>query len=99
MSKTRTLLTIVTEKTIEKKICKDLETLGATGYTVIDARGKGTRGARAGEWDFDRNIHIEALCSEIIARKIEQHMQENYFNDFGMIIYSHEVCVMRSNKF
>lgn len=99
MSKIRTLLTIVTEKSIEKKVCNDLETLGAKGYTVMDARGKGTRGARAGEWDFDRNIHIEALCSEPVARAIEEHMQTSYFNHFAMIIYSHEVSVMRSNKF
>ena len=99
MSKQRTLLTIITEKSIEKKVCTDLEKLGAKGYTVSDARGKGARGSRDGQWDFNQNIRIEAICSDEVSTKIQSHLQECYFNHYAMVIYCHDVNVMRSDKF
>ena len=35
------LLTIVTEAALENILIKDIERLGAQGYTITDARGKG----------------------------------------------------------
>mgnify|MGYP000290569633 CR=1 FL=1 len=41
----RTLLTLITEATIESSLLRDLDRLGVRGYTVSDARGRGSRGA------------------------------------------------------
>ena len=38
------LLTIVTEAALENTLAKTIERLGAHGYTITDARGKGGRG-------------------------------------------------------
>ena len=44
MLQRRRLLTIITEAAIEKRLLQDLEQLGARGYTISEARGKGSRG-------------------------------------------------------
>ena len=46
---TRKLLTIVTEALLEAKLCDELIELGATGYTVVNARGSGNRGVRGAD--------------------------------------------------
>jgi hypothetical protein len=95
----RTLVTIITEASIEKTLAREIEGLGAKGYTISDARGKGARGSRSAEWDYDGNIRIEVVCSREVGDKLEAHLQGKYFDNFAMIIYSHDVNVLRSVKF
>ncbi len=98
-SKTRTLLTIITETSIEQFVCRDIEHLGARGYTVTDARGKGGHGLRQAGWDADSNIRIETICSPEVAEKISSHLFAKYFDNYAMVVYSHDVNVMRDKKF
>lgn len=95
----KTLVTIVTEAPLESKICRQLERLGASGYTITDARGKGSQGARDGGWDADSNIRIEIICSESVAEAITAFAQSEYFDNFAMVVYTHPVKVARVNKF
>ena len=95
----RTLLTIVTESSLEKTLVKDIEKIGAKGYTISDARGKGHRGIRDGDWDANSNIRIEVISEDTIAMEIMSYLQEHYYKDFAMIVYSHEVSVLRPEKF
>lgn len=97
--KNKMLVTIVTESPLESKICRQLERLGATGYTITDARGKGSQGERGGGWDADSNIRIEIICSETVAEAITEFAQSEYFDNFAMVVYSHCVAVARTNKF
>lgn len=97
--KTIELVTVIAESVLEKSLSKDIERLGARGYTIQDVRGKGARGDRAGEWGESSNIQIEILCDEVVAREIENHLNETYFDDYGMIIYTGKVSVLRSDKF
>ena len=93
------LVTLVTESSLESKICRQLERLGATGYTITDARGKGSQGSRGGGWDADSNIRIEIICRPTVADAITQFAQSEYFDNFAMVVYSHPVNVARANKF
>jgi hypothetical protein len=45
------LLTIITESVMEASLVKDIERLGAKGYTIMDVRGKGSKGLRGAGWD------------------------------------------------
>lgn len=96
---TRTLITIITEASLETKLSKELDAVGVHGYTITDARGKGARGARKADWDADSNIRIEVICSEILANAILDMLQKKYYDNFAMITYSHEVQVLRPEKF
>ncbi|MEQ3695661.1 MAG: transcriptional regulator [Pseudomonadales bacterium] len=95
----RTLITIVTEASLESKLAKELDEFGVHGYTIIDARGKGARGLRSGDWDVESNIRVEVICSEEIALELMNHLQDKYYDNFAMITYSHEVFVLRPEKF
>ena len=95
----RRLLTIITESSLETKLTRIIEQLGAHGYTITDARGKGSSGEREADWDADSNIRIEVICSTSTAEAIAAYMQEKYYDDFAMIIYMHDVDVLRPTKF
>lgn len=96
---TRKLLTIVTEAALEGSLLTKLEQLGAHGYTVTDARGKGTRGMRSAGWDPSSNIRIEVVCDEATAEKIATHMRKAYYEHYAMILFMADVEVLRPEKF
>lgn len=98
-SHTRKLLTIVTESAIEKDLCADLKRLGARGYTITDARGKGSRGVREASWEPSGNIRVEIVCNEEISRAIAEHVKETYYADYAMILFVSDVEVLRPAKF
>lgn len=95
----RKLLTIVTEASLEQLLVDDLERLGAHGFTVTDARGKGTRGARSSAWQPSANIRIEVVCDESTADAIAQHLRDQYYTHYAMILFIADVGVLRPEKF
>lgn len=95
----RKLLTIVTEATIERMLVKDLDKIGARGYTVTDARGKGSRGMRTGTWDQNSSIRIEVVCDERMTGAITEYILQNYYEYYAMILFITDVEVLRPEKF
>lgn len=95
----RKLLTIVCEGALETQLLDDLETLGAHGYTVTDARGKGSRGRRDATWGPHANIRVEVLCAEMTARVICAALRERYYDDYSMVLFIADVEVLRPDKF
>lgn len=95
----RKLLTIVAEASLEQHMVKDLERLGAHGYTVTDARGKGGRGVRNAGWERSANIRVEVVCDAATAAAIAVHLKEHYYDNYAMILFIGEVEVLRPEKF
>lgn len=95
----RKLLTIVTEAAIERVLLQDLGRLGASGYTVTDARGKGSRGVRNSAWDASSNIRIEVVCDAATADAIAAHLRARYYENYAMILFTSDVEVLRPTKF
>lgn len=96
---TRKLLTIVTEAALEGVLVQRLEQLGAHGYTVTDARGKGHRGVRNAGWEASSNIRIEVVCDEKTADAIATHLRERFYENYAMILFLADVEVLRPEKF
>jgi nitrogen regulatory protein PII len=93
------MLTVVTESVIENALLADLERLGVRGYTVTDARGRGSRGVRDADWDEAANIRIEIICARPLADAVLAHLQERYYANYAMVACVHEVEVLRPEKF
>ncbi|TDW28756.1 P-II family nitrogen regulator [Cryobacterium psychrophilum] len=98
-SHTRTLLTVVTEAVLEGTLARDLDRLNAHGYTITDARGRGSRGVRDAGWEASGNIRIEVVCDKATADAIAAHLQEHYYDDYAMILFMSDVAVLRREKF
>ena len=95
----RTLLTVFTEATLEHVLIKDIDRLGIRGYTICDARGKGSRGVRDATWDESKNIRIEIICARPQADTLLAHLQERYYSNYAMVACLSEVEVLRPGKF
>jgi len=91
-------ITVVSEAVVTEHIINDFLKLGASGYTTTAAEGKGSRGLRASEWE-GRNVKIEALVSSPVADKILECLSENYFKNFAVIAWVHDVNVVRGEKY
>ena len=95
----RKLLTIVTEAALEDTLVREIELLGAHGYTITDARGKGGRGIRDAAWATHANIRLEVLCDADTARAICTALRERYYDNYSMVTYVGDVDVLRPEKF
>ena len=95
----RKLLTIVTEALLEQRMVRELERLGARGYTITDARGKGGRGIRDAGWESSGNIRIEVVCDAPTATAIAMQFKEHYYDNYAMIVFIGDVEVLRPEKF
>lgn len=95
----RNLVTIICESFLEEKMIATASKLGILGYTIVEARGAGSRGLRNGEFLYDKNIKIEMLCKAETADVLCEEIQKKYFKDFAVVIYKSVVSVTRPEKF
>lgn len=85
------LVTVVCESLLEPDLTKEVVSLGATGYTVADARGLGSHGMRSGAWAKEGNVRLEILCDEAVSLRIIEHLMRNYDKDYGLLVFSSDV--------
>ena len=95
----RKLLTVVTEAALEATLVSEIERLGARGYTITDARGKGSHGTRDATWAPHANIRLEVLCGADTALAICEALRERYSDNYSMVMYVADVDVLRPEKF
>ena len=95
----RKLLTVVTEAALEVTLVREIEALGARGYTITDARGKGSRGKRDATWPKSANIRLEVLCGADTALALCTALSERYSDNYSMVICVADVGVLRPEKF
>ena len=97
-------LVIVTEKLLLKKIAQIVDEAGATGYTVVDAGGKGSRNVRSSGkptvGDDFSNIKFEVLTpNRELALKISDEVAAQFFDDYSGIAYLCDAEVLHAHKF
>ncbi|MCS6786924.1 MAG: transcriptional regulator [Thiobacillaceae bacterium] len=82
------LLTIVTESVLEDTLIDEIMALGARGYTITDARGRGTHGLRSGRWSVSSNIKIEVVGDAALVQRIVERLQAQYERDYGLLMFT-----------
>lgn len=93
--RTRKLLTIVTEAAPVREV----ESLGARGHTITDARGNGSRGRRDAAWAPHATIRRQVLCDADTARALCAELRERSCDNDSMVICAGDVGVLRPEKF
>lgn len=92
------LVTIITERIFEDRLLRKIEELGAKGYTLTQATGKGSRGVRASEW-AGPDTKIETLVSPAVAQAIVEHVADTFFEHYAVIVYAQDAEVVRGEKY
>jgi nitrogen regulatory protein PII len=92
------VVTLIAEPVLEDHITRDLLAHGATGFTVIEARGKGTRGIRTGDIP-GQNVRIETVVTKRVAERILERVQDKWFESYAVIAWAHATKVVRGDKY
>jgi hypothetical protein len=92
------LLVVVAEEAVAPKIVEDIKRLGASGYTIVDAHGEGSRGKRMGRVG-ETNARIESVVSAEVAERILARLAEQYFPRYAVIAWTSDVAVVRGDKY
>lgn len=92
------LVTIVAETVLRDRITRRLLDWGATGFTVTESSGRGSRGIRTGDVPGE-GVRIETLVTPEVAMTILQAVADRYFDDYAVIAWVTEVHVVRGDKY
>ena len=97
---------IICDSILKDRVLKELDTLGASGYTAWPAYGEGTV-AEAGwpnSFTAPNRICVEVWCRPSLAEKIVDYCQGSRFEGIGMIvglqplwIHEHEAANLRED--
>lgn len=104
MAKPAKKLVIITEKLLLKQVAKIIDEAGATGYTVVETGGKGSRNMRSSGQpsvsDTTSNIKFEVLTEgQDMALAISDRVAAQFFNDYAGIAYICDAEVLYAHKF
>ncbi|MDJ0860424.1 MAG: hypothetical protein QNI90_08485 [Dinoroseobacter sp.] len=99
-----TKLVIITERVILEGVTDLIEAGGATGWTHVDAGGRGSRGKRSarrpGVGGMMGNVKIEVIVSDHEkAEAIMTSVADQYFGNYSGITYIEPVEILRPYKF
>ena len=92
------LVTIVAERILEDRLTRDVMEAGATGFTVSESRGRGSRGMRAGDIPGE-GVRIEVVVSPEVADRIVERLRDAYFPHYAVIAWLADVEVVRGDKY
>ncbi|MBE9125502.1 MULTISPECIES: P-II family nitrogen regulator [unclassified Coleofasciculus] len=104
MAKPAKKLVIITEKLLLQKIGKLIDESGATGYTVLETGGKGSRNVRSSGQpnvsDTTSNIKFEVLTdTRDLALEISDKIAAKFFDDYAGIAYICDAEVLYAHQF
>ena len=91
------LVTIIAERYVRDRLLASIHRLGATGHTIYDVRGEGTRHATASR--EAASVKIETIVAPDVAEAIVEHVAETYFAHHSVIVYVQDVEVVRGSKY
>ena len=92
------MVVIVAEPVLEGRLVSELRELGATGSTIVDGRGEGSRHAHATDFP-GANVRIESIVRPEVADRIMEHVSAQYFANWSFIAYVVDVSVARGAKY
>lgn len=92
------LVTVIAEPILASKISLEMQQHGSTGITNTEVKGEGSKHLHSGEIPGDK-MKMECVVDQVSAKKIMKHIAEKYFENYSVIVYAHEVEVVRYQKF
>lgn len=95
---TLTLVTIVAEEVLARELTALVRDEGATGFTLTECRGEGSRELRS-QGMPGGNARLEVIASAEVADRIVARLAEHYFPSYAVIAWLSPVSVVRGDKY
>jgi len=95
------LVTVVGESVIMEDIAEEGIKLGATGYTMAEVIGHGSRSARnvGSTAGGAKTLKIEFVVPSNVAVEILTHVSHEYFEHYAIIAWLSDVSVVRGEQY
>ncbi|NJM67572.1 MAG: hypothetical protein HC851_18820 [Acaryochloris sp. RU_4_1] len=85
------LVTIIGEAVLQHRLIHLLDTVGASGYTIMPAQGAGTHGQRMGDVvGFNTNIQIKTLVSAEVSDRLLEELKQ-FRDTYALIAFRQQV--------
>lgn len=92
------LVTIVGEAVLSERLPASLRSHGATGWTMAEVSGDGSRGMRTSPMPGE-NIRLETVVSAAAAEEILETLATEYFPHYALVAWVTDVQVVRGEKY
>ncbi|NDC63869.1 MAG: transcriptional regulator [Planctomycetia bacterium] len=94
------LVTVVGEAVIMEDIAEEGMRLGATGYTLAEAIGQGSRSSRnVASTTGPKTMKLEFVVPGDVAVAILTHVSHEYFEHYAVIAWLTDVQVVRGQQY
>ncbi|MEI6240288.1 MAG: transcriptional regulator [Planctomycetia bacterium] len=94
------IVTVVGETVIMEDIAEEGVKLGATGFTMTEVNGHGSRSARnVASTTGPRTTKVEFVVPADVAVSILTHVSHQYFDDYAVIAWLADVQVVRGQNY
>lgn len=92
------LVTMVAEAVLVDRLTLELRRVGATGWTLSEASGDGSRGVRSTPLPGE-NVRLESVMAPENADRLMGILAHDYFHDYAMVAWVSDVEVVRGEKY
>ena len=93
------LVTIITSDVLEDRLVASVRNRGASGYTILRARGAGSSGVQSGMLDIDTNIKLHVIVPPQRLSGLLDDLERLIHKGYHMTVYVSDVSVLGPEKF
>ena len=92
-------VTIITSDVLEERLIGYIRARGASGYTIVRARGAGSSGEQSGTLDIDTNIKIHIILPPERLPGLLDDLEYMMKRGHHLVVFVGDVSVMSPEKF
>jgi hypothetical protein len=93
------LVTIITSDVLEDHLVASVRNRGASGYTILRARGAGSSGEQSGILDVDTNIKLHVILPPERMSGMLDDLERLIKKGYHLTVYVSDVSVLGPEKF
>jgi hypothetical protein len=93
------LVTIITSDVLEDRLIASVRNRGASGYTILHARGAGSSGEQSGMLDIDTNIKLHVIVPPQRVSGLLDDLERLMRKGYHMTVFVSDVSVLGPEKF
>ncbi|MFO7602723.1 MAG: transcriptional regulator [Gammaproteobacteria bacterium] len=93
------LVTVITTDVLEDHLVASVRNRGASGYTIVRARGAGSSGEQSGMLDIDTNIKLHVILPVERTPPLLDDLERLIGKGYHLTVYISDVSVLGPEKF